>query len=119
MLLIGLAVRWISIPLMVTMWVAAMAIHWDNGWAAIAVSRPAPVCIEGSEAAVAAGSFEKFAKCYNVNERTIEASKRLARGKEIMAEHGNSRWLNQHGSFVKLNAGIEFAASYFAMLWPC
>ncbi len=117
LLLLGLAVRWISIPLMVTMWVAAVAVHWDNGWAAIAVSRPAPICIEGSEAAASAGRFEKFAKCYNVNERTIEASKRLAKGKEIMKEHGSSRWLNQHGSFVKLNAGIEFAATYFAMLF--
>ena len=50
-------------------------------------------------------------------QRTIEASKRLAKGKEIMAEHGNRRWLNQHGSFVKLNSGIEFAATYFAMLF--
>jgi uncharacterized membrane protein YphA (DoxX/SURF4 family) len=116
MLLVGLAVRWISIPLMVTMWVAAVAVHWDNGWTAIAPSSPAPVCIEGSEAAAEAGSFEKFAKCYNVNERTIEASKRLAQGKKIMRENGNTRWLNQYGSFVKLNGGIEFAATYFAML---
>ena len=117
MLLAGLAVRWISVPLMVTMWVAAVAVHWDNGWTAIAPSSPAAICIEDSDAAVEASSFEKFVKCYNVNERTIEASKRLAKGKEIMAEHGNRRWLNQHGSFVKLNSGIEFAATYFAMLF--
>lgn len=36
LLLIGLATRWISIPLMVTMSVAALTVHWDNGWAAIA-----------------------------------------------------------------------------------
>ena len=36
LLLIGLAVRWISIPLMVTMVVAAVTVHWHNGWAAIA-----------------------------------------------------------------------------------
>lgn len=117
MLLIGLAVRWISIPLMVTMWVAAMAVHWDNGWTAIAPSNPSAICIEGSDAAGEAGSFEKFVKCYNVNERTIEASKRLAKGKEIMAANGNRSWLNQHGAFVKLNSGIEFAAMYFAMLF--
>ena len=35
-LLIGLATRWISIPLMVTMVVAAVTVHWDQGWAAIA-----------------------------------------------------------------------------------
>jgi len=35
-LLLGIAVRWISIPLMVTMVVAAVTVHWQNGWAAIA-----------------------------------------------------------------------------------
>ncbi|MGB0721235.1 MAG: DoxX family protein [Gammaproteobacteria bacterium] len=35
-LLIGLAVRWVSIPLMITMIVAAVTVHWDKGWAAIA-----------------------------------------------------------------------------------
>jgi len=36
LLLIGLATRWISIPLMITMVVAAVTVHWQNGWAAIA-----------------------------------------------------------------------------------
>lgn len=36
LLLIGLGVRWISIPLMVTMIVAALTVHWQNGWLAIA-----------------------------------------------------------------------------------
>jgi uncharacterized membrane protein YphA (DoxX/SURF4 family) len=36
LLLIGLAVRWISIPLMITMIVAIFTVHWDNGWLAIA-----------------------------------------------------------------------------------
>jgi putative oxidoreductase len=36
LLLIGLAVRWIAIPLMITMIVAAVTVHWQNGWAAIA-----------------------------------------------------------------------------------
>lgn len=36
LLLVGLATRWISIPLMITMLVAAMTVHWDKGWAAIA-----------------------------------------------------------------------------------
>lgn len=35
-LLLGLAVRWVSIPLMVTMVVAATTVHWGNGWLAIA-----------------------------------------------------------------------------------
>ena len=36
LLLVGLATRWISIPLMITMVVAAVTVHWQNGWAAIA-----------------------------------------------------------------------------------
>ncbi|NQY26452.1 MAG: DoxX family protein [Piscirickettsiaceae bacterium] len=36
LLLTGLAVRWISIPLMTTMIVAAVTVHWGNGWLAIA-----------------------------------------------------------------------------------
>jgi uncharacterized membrane protein YphA (DoxX/SURF4 family) len=36
LLLIGLATRWISIPLMITMVVAAVTVHWQHGWAAIA-----------------------------------------------------------------------------------
>ena len=36
LLLLGLATRWISIPLMITMVVAAVTVHWENGWAAIA-----------------------------------------------------------------------------------
>jgi uncharacterized membrane protein YphA (DoxX/SURF4 family) len=36
LLLVGLATRWVSIPLMITMVVAAVTVHWVNGWAAIA-----------------------------------------------------------------------------------
>jgi len=36
LLLLGLATRWISIPLMATMAVAAITVHWQHGWAAIA-----------------------------------------------------------------------------------
>ncbi|MBE0509846.1 MAG: DoxX family protein [Chromatiales bacterium] len=94
LLVTGLAVRWISIPLMVTMVVAAVTVHLQNGWLAIA---------EGS------GSL--FA-----NERTIGAVERLDRAKEILREHGNYDWLTQNGSFVVLNNGIEFAVTYFVML---
>jgi uncharacterized membrane protein YphA (DoxX/SURF4 family) len=94
LLLIGLGVRWISIPLMVTMLVAAFSVHWHNGWLAIA---------EG------AGSL--FA-----NERTLGAIERLERARSLLKEHGNYEWLTEHGSFVVLNNGIEFAATYFIML---
>jgi putative oxidoreductase len=37
-LVLGLAVRWMAIPLMVTMVVAMLTVHWENGWLAIAES---------------------------------------------------------------------------------
>jgi putative oxidoreductase len=93
LLLIGFAVRWISIPLMITMVVAAVTVHWQNGWLAIA---------EGT------GPF--------ATERTVGAVERLDKAKEILQTHGNYDWLTQNGSFVVLNNGIEFAATYFIML---
>jgi uncharacterized membrane protein YphA (DoxX/SURF4 family) len=92
-LLIGLGVRWISIPLMITMIVAAITVHLHNGWLAIA---------EGS------GIF--------ATERTVGAVERLDRAREILREHGNYEWLTENGSIVVLNNGIEFAATYFIML---
>ncbi|MGK0442326.1 MAG: putative membrane protein YphA (DoxX/SURF4 family) [Pseudohongiellaceae bacterium] len=89
----GFAIRWISIPLMVTMLVAAFAVHWGNGWQAI--SDP--------------GSF-------GANERVMEAVVRLETAKELLAEHGNYDWLTGRGSVVILNNGIEFAITYFIML---
>ena len=94
LLIVGLAVRFIAIPLMVTMLVAAWTVHWENGWLAIA---------EGN------GSW--FA-----NERTLEAIERLDRAKTILSEHGHYDWLTEHGNFVVLNNGVEFAVTYFVML---
>ncbi len=92
-LLVGFAVRWISIPLFITMLGAAMTAHWQNGWLAIAE---------------ADGFF--------ANERTIDAATRLAKAKEILQLHGNYDWLTEMGNFVVLNNGIEFAATYAIML---
>jgi uncharacterized membrane protein YphA (DoxX/SURF4 family) len=93
LLFFGIAVRWISIPLMVTMFVAAVTVHLQNGWLAIA---------EGS------GFF--------ASERTTGAVDRLDRAKDILREHGNYDWLTENGSIVILNNGIEFAATYAIML---
>ncbi len=93
-LLFGLAVRWISLPLMVTMLVAMFTVHWQNGWLAIA---------EGS------GSL--FA-----NDRSIAAIERLNQAKEILQEQSNYGWITEHGSLVMLNNGIEFSTTYFIML---
>lgn len=94
LLLTGLAVRWVSVPLMMTMLVAIFTVHWQNGWLAIA---------EGS------GSL--FA-----TDQSIAAIERLDVAKEILQEHGNYSWLTEQGSIVMLNNGIEFAATYFIML---
>ncbi len=93
LLLIGLAVRWISIPLMFTMLVAAFSVHWQNGWQAIH------------------DPMSAFASA-----NAPEAIERLDRAKNILQEHGNYSWLTEHGNFVVLNNGIEFAATYFVML---
>jgi uncharacterized membrane protein YphA (DoxX/SURF4 family) len=93
LLFFGIAVRWISIPLMVTMIVAAVTVHLQNGWLAIA---------EGS------GFF--------ASERTAGAIERLDRAKDILRENGNYDWLTENGSIVILNNGIEFAATYSIML---
>lgn len=93
-LLTGLAVRWMSIPLMVTMVVAAFSAHWQNGWQAIA---DAKFCL------------------FNCGDAAA-AAERLARAKSILKEHGNYDWLTEQGGFVVLNNGIEFAATYFIML---
>ncbi|MCF1184064.1 DoxX family protein [Marichromatium gracile] len=94
LLVVGLGVRWVAVPLMVTMAVAALTVHWHNGWLAIA---------EGG------GSL--FA-----TERTLIAVERLAEAKEILRAHGDYSWLTEYGSLVMLNNGIEFAATYFVML---
>ena len=93
LLLLGFATRWISIPLMVTMLVAIFAVHWQNGWLAIATG---------------SGLF--------ATERTAGAIDRLNRAKTILEEHGNYSWLTENGSLAILNNGIEFAATYLVML---
>ncbi len=87
LLLLGLATRWISMPLMITMLVAIFAVHWPNGWAAIANSNAPDVAV------------------------------RLGAAREILQEHGNYSWLTEKGEFVILNNGIEFGVTYLLMLF--
>ncbi len=93
MLLFGFGVRWVSIPLMITMLVAAFSVHWVNGWQAVADAK-SPWPPEGIE----------------------EAQQRLEAARSILQEHGNYDWLTGSGSFVISNNGIEWAATYFIML---
>ena len=101
LLVIGLAVRWISIPLMVTMIVAAVTVHWENGWQAVADSSSA---------------FASERLGFLQLEDAGGAIERLSRAKDILREHGNYDWLTAEGSVVISNNGIEWAATYFLML---
>lgn len=87
LLLLGLATRWISIPLMFTMLVAIFAVHWDNGWAAIADSGAEDVAV------------------------------RLNAARDVLREQVNYTWLTEKGGFVILNNGIEFGVTYLLMLF--
>ncbi len=93
LLALGLATRWISIPLMFTMIVAAVTVHWQNGWQAVHdLSSP--------HASANAG----------------EAIERLSRAKDLLKEHGNYDWLTEYGNLIASNNGIEWAATYFLIL---
>ncbi len=93
LLALGLATRWISIPLMFTMIVAATTVHISHGWQALH------------------DPMSPFASA-----NAGEAIERLSHAKDILKEHGNYSWLTEHGSLVSLNNGIEWAATYFIML---
>jgi uncharacterized membrane protein YphA (DoxX/SURF4 family) len=93
-LLIGLGVRWVSIPLMFTMLVATFAVHWKNGWQAVADKS---MCLFNCDALDGAAT-------------------RLEKAREILQEHGHYDWLTETGNFVISNNGIEWAATYFVML---
>jgi len=86
LILIGLATRWISIPLIATMVVAIFTVHIDNGWSAIA---------SGAD---------------------TEVSSRLGAARTLLQEHGNYDWLTAKGSYVILQNGIEFGVTYLIML---
>ncbi len=86
LLALGLGVRIIVIPLAVTMVVAALAVHWENGWLAIASS-----------------SADEGVK------------QRLDVANSVLREHADHDWITAKGRLVILNNGIQFAATYFIM----
>ena len=93
LLVLGLAIRWITIPLMFTMIVAVMTVHLKHGWQAVH------------------DLMSPFASA-----NAGEALERLDRARSILREHGNYNWLTEHGSILSSNNGIEWPATYFIML---
>jgi len=98
-ILIGLATRWFSIPLMITMIVAATTAHWGNGWHAL----PETTLTVPWEWRM---------------DLIEEAVTRRDAARSLLQEHGNYDWLTGAGSITILKNGIEFAATYFIMLLP-
>ena len=98
-LLLGALTRLVSIPLMVTMIVAMVSVHAENGWLAIA----------DASSWLADGTLL-------LNESVMDAPEKLQAAKSLLQEHGHYDWLTSSGNFVVLNNGIEFAATYFVML---
>lgn len=97
LLLFGLLTRWVAVPLMATMVVAAVTVHWDKGWHALPEGK-LTVPWEWR------------------NDLIEEAQERKSRGISILKTHGNYGYLTEAGSFTVLKNGIEFAATYFLML---
>ena len=93
LLALGLATRWICIPLMVTMIVAIGTVHLDHGWQAI-----------------------HDLKSPFASEHAAEALDRLDEAESVLMEFGDYDRLTEYGSFAVLNNGIEWPTTYFIML---
>ena len=93
-LLLGLGVRWMSIPLMIAMAVAAVKVHWENGWQTIADQS---MCLFNCDS-------------------LLESMARMERAHQILKEYSNYEWLTQTGNIVIHNNGMEMVAVYFMML---
>ncbi len=108
-LVIGFATRWASMPLMITMLVAAFSAHWSNGWFAIAPSNPQTSPAYVLEKVGIPGAKESL-------DNSESVAIRLNKARSLLKDYGHYDWLTEKGNFVILNNGIEFAATYFIML---
>ncbi len=109
LLVIGLAVRWISIPLAFTMIVAMASVHWQYGWFAIAPSDRAHSPARVLATVGLDGGWQSL-------RNSDEVGQRLSQARQLLREHGDYEWFTAHGNFVVLNNGIEFAVTYLLML---
>ena len=96
-LLAGLATRWFAVPLMITMVVAAVTAHWENGWHVLPET-------------------ELTVPWEWRTDLIEEASNRKEKIVSILKEHGNYDSLTDAGPVTVLKNGIEFAATYFLIL---
>ncbi len=108
LLVLGLATRVVAAPLMITMLVAATAVHWDKGWFAVAPTDPSASAAQVLDWVGIPGAAESL-------ENSVASAEKLGRARDILSEHGNTNWLYENGSIVILNNGIEFSATYFIM----
>jgi uncharacterized membrane protein YphA (DoxX/SURF4 family) len=99
LLIAGLAVRWIAVPLMFTMVVAASTAHWENGWHVLPET--------------------ELTMPWEWRKDLIEgAVERRNMARSLLREHGNYSWLTETGGITILKNGIEWAATYFVLLLP-
>ncbi|MEZ7205128.1 DoxX family protein [Pseudoalteromonas sp. DY56-GL79] len=109
LILLGLLTRLVSIPLMVTMVVAATTVHSEHGWFSVTPTNP-----DTSAAKVL--DWLGFDEAKVSLENSVAAKQRLDLIKEIVEENGRPNYLYEKGNIVILNNGIEFAATYFVLL---
>ena len=93
LLLIGWFTRLVTIPLMITMLVAAFLVHGDHGWLTLSDS-----------------------SSWLANERVMEAKPKKAEIIRIVKEHGDYKRLTSSGRITLLNNGMQLAITYFVML---
>lgn len=96
-LLLGFAVRLWAIPLMITMVVAATTAHWQQGWHVLPET-------------------QLMVPWEWRSDLIDEAVSRRDAARALLKEHGDYSWLTAAGPITVLKNGIEFAATYFAML---
>lgn len=89
LLLLGLGVRLIALPLMLVMLVAALLVHFENGWLAISDS-----------------------SSWLANQQVLDAAEKKQRIIAILQEHGNYEWLTSSGP-VLLGAGRYVSLDYW------
>lgn len=96
-LLLGIGVRLFSMPLMITMVVAAVTAHWENGWHVLPETT-LTVPWEWRE---------------DLLQQAAEHKQQVI---ALVQQQGDYAQLTEAGSITILKNGIEFTATYFVML---